>query len=396
MSELPVIPFERTDPLDVPAAYRDLRNKEGIAKVRTQAGDEVWLVSGYEDARKLFADPRLGRSHPEPDKAARISGSALIGGPQGNHDTEKADHERMRKLFVPSFSARRMKALSDHVGDLVEERLDHLAALTPPADLHAELSFPLPVLVICQLLGVPFEDRAYFSGVSARMGDLNDEAKGMAAREEMGAYMATLIDRKRREPGEDVLTDLAGEIDDDGTIAQLAGGLLFAGHETTVNRIDYGVLLLLAHPGQRAELEADPGLAPAAVEEILRMAVPSLHGLPRYASEDIEFGELTIRRGEAVVIASGAANRDERVFPDPDTFDLHRKPGDPHLGFGYGPRFCIGASLARVELEAVFSRLFQRLPGLRLAVPLAELPRNTGKLTQGFAALPVTWNSAPR
>ncbi|GAA3258270.1 cytochrome P450 [Nonomuraea helvata] len=391
MRNLPTIPFERHSLLDVPDEYRDLRAEEGIAKVRTRMGDEVWLVTGYEDARSLFNDPRLGRSHPEPDKAARLSGSALLGGPQGDVATEKADHTRMRRLFMPSFSARRMKALRDHVGSLVDERLDHLAKLTPPVDLHAELSFPLPVLVICQLLGVPYEDREYFGEVSSRMGDMLDMGRSEAARAELGAYMAGLIERKRREPAEDVLSDLAKELDDDGRIAELAGGLLFAGHETTVNRIDYGVLLLLAHPDQRDLLMADPGLAPAAVEEILRMVVTSLHGLPRYAHEDIEFGGRTIRKGEAVVILTGVANRDERIYPDPDVFDIRRPQPEPHLSFGYGPRFCIGASLARVELEAVFARLFQRLPTLRLAVPMEELPRNEGRIADGFDRLPVTW-----
>jgi cytochrome P450 len=391
MSTLPVIPFQRSDLLEVPPAYRELRIKEGIARVRTRMGDEAWLVSGYEDARKLFNDGRLGRSHPEPEKAARLSGSALLGGPQGDIATEKAEHERMRKLFMPSFSARRMKKLSDHVGSLVEERLDHLAKLTPPVDLHAELSFPLPVLVICQLLGVPYEDREYFSGVSERLGDMLDPDKSEAAREELGAYMAGLIERKRHEPAEDVLSDLAGELDDDGAIAKLAGGLLFAGHETTVNRIDFGVLLLLANPGQLDLLKADPGLAPGAVEEILRVAVTSLHGLPRYAHEDIEIGGVTIRRGEAVVLMPGAANRDERIYPDPEMFDIRRPQTDPHLSFGYGPRFCIGASLARVELIAVFSRLFQRFPALRLAVPATELRRREGRIADGFAELPVVW-----
>ncbi|MEV4116471.1 cytochrome P450 [Nonomuraea sp. NPDC049695] len=391
MRNLPTIPFERRSLLDVPDEYRDLRAEEGIAKVRTRMGDEVWLVTGYEDARSLFNDPRLGRSHPEPDKAARLSGSALLGGPQGDVATEKADHTRMRRLFMPSFSARRMKALRDHVGSLVDERLDHLAKLTPPVDLHAELSFPLPVLVICRLLGVPYEDREYFGEVSSRMGDMLDMERSEVARAELGAYMAGLIERKRREPAEDVLSDLANELDDDGRIAELAGGLLFAGHETTVNRIDYGVLLLLAHPDQRDLLMADPGLAPGAVEEILRMVVTSLHGLPRYAHEDIEIGGRTIRKGEAVVILTGVANRDERIYPDPDVFDIRRAQTDPHLSFGYGPRFCIGASLARVELEAVFARLFQRFPTLRLAVPMEELPRNEGRIADGFARLPVTW-----
>ncbi|WP_219461270.1 cytochrome P450 [Nonomuraea rhizosphaerae] len=391
MSELPLVPFVRHDPLEVPEAYRELRVREGIARVRTQAGGEVWLVSGYEDARRLFNDPRMGRSHPEPDKAQRISGSALLGGPTGDSSTEKADNERMRRLFMPSFSARRMKALGDHVGRLVDERLDHLATLRPPADLHAELSFPLPVLVICQLLGVPFEDRDYFSGVSARMADATRQDIGEKAREELGAYMAGLIARKRREPGEDVLSDLAKELDDDGTIARMVGALLFAGHETTVNRIDYGVLFLETNPDQLALLKADPRRAPAAVEEILRMASPSLHGLPRYAQEDVRVGGRTIRRGEAVLIVPGVANRDERIYPHPDTFDLDRPLGDPHLSFGYGPRFCIGASLARVELEAVFSRLYVRFPGLRVAVPYENLRRNEGRITEGVAELPVTW-----
>ncbi|MEV0380627.1 cytochrome P450 [Nonomuraea sp. NPDC050643] len=391
MSSLPTIPFARSSLLEVPEAYRELRVAEGIAKVRTPAGDEVWLVSGYEDARTLFNDGRLGRSHPEPEKAARLSGSALLGGPTGDIATEKAEHDRMRKLFMPSFSARRMKRLSEHVGSLVDERLDHMAKLTPPLDLHAELSFPLPVLVICRLLGVPYEDRDYFSGVSHRMGDMLDRAKGEAAREELSVYMAGLIERKRVEPAEDVLSDLANELDDDGTISDLAGTLLFAGHETTVNRIDFGVLLLLANPEQLALLKADPGLAPAAVEEILRLASPSLHGLVRYAHEDIEIGDRVIRKGEAVVITPGVANRDERIYPDPDVFDLRRPPADPHLSFGYGPRFCVGASLARVELEAVFGRLFQRFPGLRLAVPEEELQRSEGRIADGFAKLPVTW-----
>lgn len=388
---LPSLPFERGSLLEVPGAYRDLRAEQGIAKVRTPVGDEVWLVSGYDDARALFNDGRLGRSHPDPDNAPRLSRSALLGGPAGDVATERAEHDRMRGLFAPAFSARRMKRLGGDVGALVDERLDHLAGLTPPADLHAELSFPLPVLVICRLLGVPYEDREYFSGLSHRMGNTLDEEAGAAAREELGGYMAGLIDRKRREPAEDVLSDLARELDDDGTIARLAGTLLFAGHETTVNRIDFGVLLLLANPGQLDLLRADPGLAPAAVEEILRLAAPSLHGLPRYAHEDIEIGGVTIRRGEAVVITPGAANRDERTYPDPDVFDLRRPLPDPHLSFGYGPRFCIGASLARVELAAVFSRLFRRLPGLRLATPERELPRRQGHIADGYAELPVTW-----
>ncbi|MFI6502365.1 cytochrome P450 [Nonomuraea typhae] len=385
----------------MPQAYRELRNKEGIARVRTQAGDEVWLATGYEDVRKLLVDPRLGRSHPEPEKAARVSSSAVIGGPSGalarsrgaqsDIATEKAEHDYLRKLIMKSFTARRVKALSDHVGSLVEERLDHFATLPQPADLHAELARPVPLLVICQLLGVPFEDRELFRGMSSRMGDMLNREKSQAARDEMSAYMSELILRKRREPAEDLLSDLAGELDEVGMIAELAGTVLWAGHETTVKRIDYGVLYLLANPDQLELLKADPGLAQGAVEEILRMAVTSVSGMPRYAHEDVEIGDVTIRRGEAVVLLLGVANRDERIYQDPDVFDIRRPQADPHLSFGHGPRLCVGSNLARVELTAVFSRLFQRFPDLRLAVPMEELPRIRGMIADGFAELPVVW-----
>ncbi|MFI6505791.1 cytochrome P450 [Nonomuraea typhae] len=401
MSTLPTIPFKRDSLLDVPTEYRDLRQKEGIARVRTQMGHEVWLATGYEEVRKLSVDPRLGRSHPEPEKAARVSSSALTGGPMGalaqsrstqrDITAERAEHEYMRKLIMKSFTARRMRALSDHVGSLVDERLDHFATLPQPADLHAELAHPLPLLVICELLGVPFEDRESFGGMSGRMGDMLDPGKSQAARNEMTAYMSELIERKRREPAEDLLSDLASELDEVGMIAELAGTVLWAGHETTVKRIDYGVLFLLTNPDQLDLLKADPGLAPAAVEEILRMAFTSVSGMPRYAHEDVEIGDVTIRRGEAVVLLLGVANRDERIYEDPDVFDIRRPQKDPNLSFGHGPRLCVGSNLARVELTAVFSRLFQRFPDLRLAVPMEELPRIKGMIEHGFAELPVVW-----
>ncbi|HEY9524293.1 MAG TPA: cytochrome P450 [Thermopolyspora sp.] len=391
MSDLPRLPFERHSPLDIAPMYTELQAKAPISRVRTPAGDVAWLVSGYEEAKKLFADPRLGRSHPEPDRAPRISGSVLTGGPLGDHDTEHDYHTRMRRLLVPAFSARRMKALSGHVAELVDGLLTRMATLTPPVDLHEKLSFPLPAMVLCELLGVPFDDRAHFRALADGMADMSDPARSRKAQAEMLEYTGGLLAAKRAHPTEDVFSDLAAGDFTVEEAALLAAGLLFAGHETTVNRIDYGVLFLLTDPAQRDALVADPTRAPALVEEILRMAAPGQLGLSRYAHDDIEIGGVTIRRGEAVVIYSSAANRDARTFHDPNRFDMDRESPEPHIAFGYAAHYCIGAGLARVELQAVFGTLFQRFPTLTLATPLDRLTERTDRISGGLTELPVTW-----
>ncbi|GAA1257348.1 cytochrome P450 [Sphaerisporangium rubeum] len=391
MSDLPQLPFPRRHPLQVPQEYRELRATGPVTLVRTQAGDEAWLVTGYEEVRALLADPRLGRSHPAPETAARVSGSVLLGGPSGDFATERADHEMMRKLVAPAFSARRMQALAGHVQELVDGLLDEMAGKTPPLDLHAHFSLPLPALVICELLGVPYQDRDLFQSLADGMTDVLDPVAASAAKDELCAYIGTLLERKRENPAEDLFSDLATMDAPREQVAMLGAALLFAGHETTVNRIDLGVLLLLGDRPQWDALAADPARAPAAVEEILRVASPSDHGLVRYAKEDLEFGGVTIRRGDAVVVSPTAANRDERIFDRPDEFDTTRRPEDPHIAFGYARHYCVGASLARVELRSAFATLPRRFPTLELAVPLEALPRRTGRLTGGFSEVPVTW-----
>jgi pentalenolactone synthase len=261
-----------------------------------------------------------------------------------------------------------------------------------PADLHEALSFPLPVLVICELLGVPFEDRDRFRVWSQDASGLTDRAAATAAAGALVGYMAELIGRKRRAPGEDVLSDLLLAEDSglgEEQVAFIAAALLFAGHETTVARIDIGALLLMAHPDQRDLLRRDPDAVPRAVEEILRVAAPAGVGVPRYARADIDIGGVTIRSGDAVLLTGTSANRDPAAFPDPHRFDIRRDP-NPHLSFGYGPHYCIGAGLARVELREVFAALPARFPSMRPAVPLASL-RVRDTLTGGLSSLPVTW-----
>jgi len=393
----PQLPFARADVLSIGPLYAQLRATAPLSAVRTPAGDPAWLVTSHALTRELLADPRLGRSHPDPERAARISGSAVLGGPMGDAATEAQSHAEMRKLLAPAFAARRMHRLRAHVAELVAAALDRMAAHGAPADLHELVSLPIPVLVICELLGVPYADRDRFRALSEGAGGLTDRDASLRALHDLVAYIGELVPRKRSAPGEDLLSDLVaadpGGRHDERT-AGLAAMLLFAGHETTVTRIDVGTVLLLTHPGHYRALAADPTRVAGTVEEILRLAAPGGGGggLPRYAHADITVGAITIRAGDAVIVSPAAANRDPAAFPDPEAFDPDRAPGG-HLAFGYGPRYCVGAALARVELQAVFAALPARFPDLELAVPVERLELRADLLTGGLRALPVRWRS---
>jgi cytochrome P450 len=391
VEQLPFPPAD--DILAIAPRYRELQEQQPVARVRTTAGDPAWLVTRHEDVIALFGDDRLGRSHPNPERAARISSSVLLGGPVGDHGAEQDRHRRMRQLLTPAFSARRMNALQPRIGYLVDQLLDELP--TPPFDWHQAFSVPLPVMVICELLGIHYEDHPHFRRWATDLTSLTDPAQARTAQRDLIAYVHDLIPQKRSTPGEDVICDLIAAQDDhgltDADIARTAAMLLFAGHETTVIRLDLGLLLLLTHPEQLDALRADPTLAPGAVEEILRLSsLSTIGGLPRYARTDLTIGQTTIPAGGAIILAPQAANRDGRVFPDPGTFDITRTP-NPHLTFGHGSHYCIGASLARFELQEAFSRIPTRLPDLRLAVPRTELRLRSDRLTGGLAELPVTW-----
>jgi cytochrome P450 len=395
------LPFDRPNVLDLAPLYELLRRETPVTAVTTPAGDPAWLATGFAEVRELLADTRLGRSHPEPEDAARITHAAVQDGPTGNYETEEAEHTRMRRLLTPAFSAKRMRGLADHVQRLVDGYVDDMITARENApdgvvDLHAALSFPLPVAVICELLGVPQADGAYFRDLSDRMATSDPALDPHAAREEFGRYMAGLAESKRADPGEDVITDLvrAQAEDEDfgyGEMTRLAVGLLFAGHETTVNRIDLGMLFLLTRSGPWEALAADPdGRINATVEEVMRLGAPGDLGILRYAHTDLDIAGVTIRRGDAVILSLNAANRDAGTFADPETFDPDREERG-HVGFGHGGHFCIGASLARTELRTVFATLAARLPGLRLAADLDELVVREHHITGGVTTLPVTW-----
>lgn len=393
MTELPALPFSRPGVLTLAPELLRLQAQAPITRVRTQAGDEAWLVTRHDEVRALFADERLGRSHPKPESAAKVTNSAVLGGASGNYDTEDADHTQMRAMLVPAFSPRRMRAMKPLVERIVEELLDAMQRRQPPVDLHTALAVPLPVLVICDLLGVPYADRDHFRALSDAASDTVDGKRSANGWQGLTEYMSGMIAGKREKPGDDLISDMIaahGDRVDDESLAGLGAGLLFAGHETTLARISFGTVLLLTNPEQRAKaLSEDEGLS-ATVEEILRRSTNDGGGLPRYARADIEIGGVTIKAGEAVLLSLAGANHDERAFAEPQRFDIGRG-SNQHVAFGHGARYCIGASLARLELQVVFAALLRRFPTLRLAVPVEDLRLRTGRIGGGLVEVPVAW-----
>jgi cytochrome P450 len=385
-------------PFDPPREITRLRAARPVSPLVFPDGHEGWLVTGYEAVRQLMADTRfssrqdLGIVHvpyetpgmPFPTEPSPQMPGLFI-------SMDPPDHTRLRRLLTGAFTVKRMKMLEEHIIEIVERQLDELARLAPPVDLVKEFALPVPSLVICELLGVPYEDRETFQVNSATFLE-----KDIALDEKMGAlgaltsYLAELGTRKRAEPGEDILSDLARH--EDLTIEELTGIaflLLLAGHETTANMLALGTFALLEHPGQLAELRADPELVPGAVEELMRyLSIADI--FYRYATEDIELGGETIHKGSTVVVSLLAANRDPERFDDPDTLDIHRKARG-HLSFGHGVHQCLGQQLARIEMRAGFEGLLRRFPTLRLAVPADDVRVKSDMNIYGVHALPVTW-----
>ncbi|WND33511.1 cytochrome P450 [Streptomyces sp. BB1-1-1] len=391
--ELPELPFACPHALTVPPRYAELREQAPLHRVITPAGDEAWLALGHKVVKQLMADRRLGYSHPDPDNAPRASDSVWFGGPSGVYETEEADHAKQRRLIQPYFSPKRMRTLRPRLEELTDRLLDQLEASPQPADLHAIVSFPLPALMICELLGVPTEDHQLIRRVSLGISDMTDGEHSQASLGELYAYMSELTRKKRKEPGEDLTSTLClaeGGTLDDEYITRQAMMMVFAGHEATIPMIDIGVLMLLAHPEAHHELLDDMTLLPSALDEILRIAPHSEGWAPRYAKQDLDIGGVRVKAGELVLLDRPSADHDGEVHPDPETFDIRRSP-NPHIAFGQGDHYCMGAPLARLQLEILFSRLLPRFPGLRPALPIEEMPARKGKLTAGFEQVLVTW-----
>ncbi|UGT39970.1 cytochrome P450 [Nocardia yamanashiensis] len=374
--------------LETPATGCPIDHR-GIRRITTAMGHQGWLVSDYQQVRKLFSDPNLGRAHPAPETAARVAESTFFGGPMGDFATEHAEHERMRGILQPFFAPAKMRAFRGRVEEIAAGLFDTMAANGSPADLYAAVALPLPLLVICELLGVPEPERGDLHRWTDAMATATDALKAATAAGEMLGYCTTLVARKRTDPADDVISRLC-ERDDltDSGAALLAMLMLFAGHETSVVQIGMGALHLLRDRAQWQALVDRPELVAGAAEELLR--VPDAVGLPRYARADFEVDGVGIGAGELVVLDLTAANHDAAVFTDPDRIDIARKEA-AHLTFGYGVRYCVGAPLARIELQVVYTQLVSRFPTMRLAVDPATVRMREDVFTGGVAELPVAW-----
>lgn len=408
----PLYPFANPTALEPPAEWARLRDECPVATVRMASGDTTLLLTRYDDVRAMLSDPRFTRQLDAQDAAAVSSnGDASAfsvtatgrGGASADPEPEPAasiigaGHTRWRRLVGRHFTAKRVLALRPRIAEFADELIDTMVAAGAPADLGAMLGFPLPVFVICELLGVPTRDRHRFAHWSDTMLNLTryrqDEIA--AAGKEFYDYMAVLVRAKLAEPGEDLISALAGTVGDEAgmTEQELIGtgqGLLIAGHETTANMIGKMIAMLLSRRERWARLLADPTLVNPAVEETLRFDANPGFGMPRYVSEPTEIAGTPVPAGTTVVCSMAAANRDERAFAHAENMDLTRNP-NPHLAFGVGPYSCVGQSLARVEMQTVLAALLRRLPTLELAVPAEELVRREGLIVGGIEGVPVRW-----
>ncbi|WP_198545826.1 cytochrome P450 family protein [Actinacidiphila yeochonensis] len=381
----PGVEFVR-DPYPV---YARLRESGPVHYVRLPDVDGVWLVVGYEEARAALADPRLGKQWlPEGEAGVRSVGHNML-------ESDPPRHTRLRKLVAREFTSRRIAALRPRVQEVTDRLLDEMLP-RGRADLVESLAFPLPMTVICELLGVPDLDRERFRGWSQAIVGNADAGQVEFAERQMGAYLAELIEDKRcGGPGDDLLSGLIRARDENGdalSSAELVGMaflLLVAGHETTVNLIANGTLALLRHPEQLAALRADLSLLDGAIEEMLRWDGPVEIATWRLAREPLELGGRRIAAGETVLVGLASADRDgSRGLPEPDTFDIRRQQRS-HLAFGHGIHYCLGAPLARLEAHVAFASLLARAPGLVLQP--GRLEWRGGFLMRGVRELPVSW-----
>ena len=392
-------PMASPTALEPPGEWAGLRAGCPVAAVRLPSGDGASLLTRYDDVKQVLADPRF-RRRLDADDAARVSDTESGGVFNGSlaKALPEETHQQWRRMVGRWFTAKRMSALRPGIEAMADRLIDEMVASGAPADLKAALGFPLPVWVICDMLGVPESDRDRFAYWSDTLLSLTryTEQEIDAAQADFRAYMSAHVAAMRENPGDDLVSELiaaaagAGQVMPDEALLSTAQGLLVAGHETTANMIGKMVGMLLADRSRWERLLADRSLVRSAVEEVLRLDANPGFGIPRYITEDAEIGGTVVPRGTTVVCNLAAANRDERAFDDADEMALDRTP-NAHLAFGFGSHSCLGQSLARTELQAVLDVLLRRLPGLALAVPADALERVDGLIVGGLVEVPVRW-----
>jgi cytochrome P450 len=389
-------PFGPIHGLEIDPMYFWLQEHEPLARVKLPYGEEGWLLTRYDDVRTALGDARFSLAEAAVRDVPRLTpqryGGILT-------DQDPPEHTRLRRLVAKAFTARRVEQLRGRAEQITGDLLDEMVKAGPPADLAQALAVPLPGLMICELIGVPYADRDQFRdwvGAWMSVTALTPEQRGEYIAQ-LAGYVAALAAQRRQTPTDDLLGALVtaqeeGDRLTEDEVVQLTLVILAAGYESTASQIVNCTYALLTHPDQLALLRSRPDLMPGAVEELMRwvplLAVADV--LPRYALADVELSGGTVRAGEPVLLAKHAANRDPRRYDDPDRLDITRD-AQGELGFGHGAHHCLGAPLARMDIQTALTALLQRFPNLRLAVPESELEWKTGMAVRGPVALPIAW-----
>jgi cytochrome P450 len=400
--DIPAYPMARATgcPFDPPPALRTLREQAPVNEVRLWDGGAAWLITRYEDQRALLSDPRISADATLPNYPHNSAGLKAVRGqgPQTFISMDDPEHARLRRMVTSQFAIKQVESLRPAIQRIVDGLIDEMLAGPKPVDLVKAFALPVPSLVICELLGVPYADHDFFQANSRIMVNRGQPAeKVLAAQDAIVDYLDRLIGEKLDAPADDLLSRLAVEQVATGNLSRREAAtmgvlLLIAGHETTTNMIALGTLALLRHPDQLAEVRDadDPAVVAGAVEELLRYLNIVHLGRRRVALADIEVQGRLIHAGDGVIFANDVANRDEEMFTDPDRLDVHRD-ARRHLAFGFGVHQCLGQPLARVELQVAYGTLYRRIPDLRLAVGLDEVPFKHDAVIYGVYELPVTW-----
>jgi cytochrome P450 len=401
MTQAPELPplHMRRDAFNPTAELREIRETDGVRTVLNAFGMTVYLVTRHEDIKEVLSDHERfsnGRppgfvipgapEMPEDEAASSRAGNLLA--------LDPPEHQRLRRMLTPEFTIRRMKRLEPRILEIVDQQLDAMERAGAPVDLVENFALPIPSLVICELLGVPYDDREDFQRRSARQLDFSVPMPERFELQRQGrAYMRSLVERARTQPGEDILGMLVrehgAELTDDELIG-VASLLLLAGHETTSNMLGLGTLALLRHPDQLAAVRDDPDAVGPAVEELLRWLSIVHSAIPRITTTDVEIAGVAIPEGQLVFVSLPSGNRDTKFIDSPEVLDIGRgAPG--HLAFGHGVHHCLGAPLARMEMRIAFPALLRRFPTLALAEDFADVAFRSFHFIYGLKSLEVTW-----
>jgi cytochrome P450 len=392
---LPDLPTRRACPFDPPPEFQRFRTESPVVRVRTPRGDSAWLVTRREDIRAVLTDRRFSSDPQLPGFPTYLTGD--VAPPPGFFMLmDSPDHPRLRSVVVDEFKGSKLDALRPLMQRVVDRNLDKLAAMTPPVDLIGAFALPVAAQIICEMLGVPYDDHGF---VQSRTDTILDRSRAPAEQEqavvELMAYFDRVVTAKEAQPEDDVMGRLILDPERFNQVSHaervgLAALLLLSAYDTMAQVIGLGTVVLLQHPDQLATLIDNPSLDENFVDEMVRYLSVNHAGLPRVATDDVKVGDQVIRRGEGVVVMVNSGNRDEAAYENPDCFDIHRRAKD-HVGFGHGLHKCIGAHFARAELAIVFRSLFKRLPRLSLAEAVDALPFRHDMVLYGLKRLPVTW-----